>query len=79
MKKAQQIQKIIISGDHVSVYDTDGAEVKITRAQRQLFKNYKHWNFLDKIADEFSRDDVMAKNYCVIKDGDLVVKPDYDE
>jgi hypothetical protein len=76
MKKGTEIQKILINGDHVSVYDTDGVEVKITRSQRAIFRNYHHWNFLEKLSDEFGRTNVMSKHYCVIKDGELVYSTD---
>jgi len=73
VKKNQQIEKIIINDNHVSVYDTTGREVKITRTQRQIFRNYFHWNFLEKLSDEFGRDNILAPDYCVIENGQLVV------
>ena len=72
MKKGQQIEKIIINKDHVTVYDTEGCEVKLTRTQRHIFKRWKDWNFLDKLADEFGKKDVLTDNYCVIVDGEMV-------
>lgn len=73
MKKGQVIEKIVINGDHVTVYDSEGIEVKLTRTQRHIFKHYKDWNFLDKLTDEFGNKNVLAKNYMVIKDNEVVV------
>lgn len=73
MKKGQRISKILIDKDHITVYDTEGCEVKLTRTQRHIFKHYNAWNFMDKLTDEFGRSDVMDPHYCVIKDGEIVV------
>ena len=72
MKKGQRIQKIIINGEHVSVYDTDGNDVKITRTQRHIFKRWKDWNFMDKLSDEFGNSKVLVDDYIIIVDGKMV-------
>jgi hypothetical protein len=76
MKKGIQIQKVLINKDHITAYDNNGISVKLTRAQRQLFSNYKHWNFEDKICDEFGNNDVLAHDFIVIKDGEIVYPND---
>ena len=76
MKKGQLIQKLILNKDHITVYDTDGVEVKLTRAQRQLFKRYKEWDFKDQVQKEFGKSHIFAPDFMILKDGELVNKHD---
>lgn len=73
MKKGIKIEKILINKDHVTVYATDGSEVKLTRNQRQIFKNFNSKDFESNLIKEFSREDILSSDYCVIKDGEPVL------
>lgn len=72
MRKGTQIAWIRIEGQHVDVIARDGSLIKVTRAQRELLRKYKNPTYLEDIKKAFSNDDIVAKDYIVLKEGEQV-------
>lgn len=72
MRKGVQIAWIRIDGQHVDVMAHDGSLIKVTRAQRELLRKYKSPTYLEDIKKAFSNDDIVAKDYIVLKEGEQV-------
>jgi hypothetical protein len=74
MKKNQRIGMIKIENVHISAYDTDGVEVKLTRRQRIIFSHFKTSNFLKDVEKEFGANPkyILDKSFFIQKDGDVV-------
>lgn len=69
MKKKQKIGMIVIEGDRIKAFDTEGVEVKLTRNQRKAFMRYKSSEFLDLIKNEYQTVDVST-----VLDDDFFIK-----
>ena len=77
MKKKQKIGMLTIEGDRIKAYDTEGAEVKLTRNQRKAFMRYKSSGFLDLIKKEFQTIDVstvLDDDFFIQREGITVYK-----
>ena len=77
MKKKQKIGMIVIEGDRIKAFDTDGMEVKLTRNQRKAFMRYKLSEFLDLIKNEYQTVDVstvLDDDFFVKREGIIVYK-----
>lgn len=72
MRKGVQIAWIRLDGKHVDVMARDGSLIKVTRAQRELLRKYKNPTYLEDIRKAFSNDDIVAKDYIVLKEGEQV-------
>lgn len=77
MKKKQKIGMIVIEGDRIKAFDTEGVEVKLTRNQRKAFMRYKSSEFLDLIKNEYQTVDVstvLDDDFFVKREGIIVYK-----
>lgn len=75
MKKKQkgtQIHAVKITGTLIEVIDKNGELIKVTRAQREAFRNYKKPDYIDEICKLFSNNNIIAYDFIVIKNGELV-------
>ena len=75
-KKNQRIGMVTIEDDHITAFDTEGVEVKLTRHQRNAFLKYKSGRFTDIIMNEFQVTDIkyiLADGFFIKRDG-IVVK-----
>ena len=72
MRKGVQIDAVRIVGKMVEALTKDGESIKITRAQRELLRKYNNPNYIEDICKAFSNNDVVAKAFIVIKDGESV-------
>lgn len=71
-KKGMQIKEVRITNKIVEVICCDDSCMKVTRAQRNVLTNYKQTNYFDAIRKAFSNDHIVANDFKVIKDGDVV-------
>lgn len=71
MKKGTQIKLVNIdSGERVSILDTNGMPVKVTRSQRNALVRWKNNpNYVADVVKAFSNDNVLSSNYSVVQDG----------
>lgn len=77
MKKKQKIGMVVIEGDRIKAFDTEGVEVKLTRNQRKAFMRYKSSEFLDLIKNEYQTVDVstvLDDDFFVKREGIIVYK-----
>lgn len=77
MKKKQKIGMIVIEGDRIKAFDTEGVEVKLTRNQRKAFMRYKSSEFLDLIKNEYQTVDVstvLDDDFFIKREGIIVYK-----
>ena len=77
MKKKQKIGMIVIEGDRIKAFDTEGVEVKLSRNQRKAFMRYKSSEFLDLIKNEYQTVDVsnvLDDDFFVKREGITVYK-----
>lgn len=71
-KKGVKIAAVRIDGKIVEPIDKDGAIIKVTRAQREILRNYKDPEYIQEIKKAFSNDHIVADDFIVIKNGDQV-------
>ena len=73
MKKKQRIGMVKITGTTIEAFYTDGSDVKLTRRQRDIFKNYKR-NLLENITKEFGTSyvHVISDNFFIKKNEEIV-------
>jgi hypothetical protein len=77
MKKKQKIGMVVIEGDRIKAFDTEGVEVKLTRNQRKAFMRYKSSEFLNLIKNEYQTVDVstvLDDDFFVKREGIIVYK-----
>lgn len=77
MKKKQKIGMVVIEGDRIKAFDTEGVEVKLTRNQRKAFMRYKSSEFLDLIKNEYQTVDVstvLDDDFFIKREGIIVYK-----
>lgn len=77
MKKKQKIGMVVIEGDRIKAFDTEGVEVKLTRNQRKAFMRYKSSEFLDLIKNEYQTIDVstvLDDDFFIKREGIIVYK-----
>lgn len=73
MKKGIKIQETKIEKGVVTVVDTEGGLVKVSRTQRNLLTAYKkNPDYVVDIITAFGRENVLADDYRVKKDGAIV-------
>lgn len=73
MKKKQRIGLVEITDTKVTAYDTDGTDVKLTRHQRDIFKNYKR-GLLENVTKEFGTEYtyILSESFFIKKNGNVV-------
>jgi hypothetical protein len=77
MKKKQKIGMVVIEGDRIKAFDTEGVEVKLTRNQRKAFMRYKSSEFLNLIKNEYQTVDVstvLDDDFFIKREGIIVYK-----
>ena len=66
MRKNTRIQYVEIKGRNVQAFDQNGASVKLSRQQRDMFTKYKSPDFIDNILREFSAD-ILSEDFYIKK------------
>lgn len=71
-KKGIMISWVTINGKTIEACQDDGSTIKLTRAQRDLLAKYKMPNYIAEIKKAFSNDHIVANDFVVSKDGEIV-------
>lgn len=71
-KKGIQISWVSIKDKFIEACQEDGSTIKVTRAQRELLAKYKMPNYIAEIKKAFSNDHIVADDFVVQKDGNIV-------
>lgn len=73
MRKKQRIGHVEITNSNIIAYDTEGKEVKLTRRQREIFRNYKR-DLIKNIETEFGTAVcyVINDDFFIKKNGEVV-------
>lgn len=72
IKKGSQINLITINSGEITAYGTDGELIKLTRTQRNLFRNYHDYDFLNKIWKEFGNENILSIDFNIQLNGEVV-------
>lgn len=73
MKKSTKISKVLIDGEgRVTALDEKGQDVKLSRQQRDAFKQYKSGNYPNNVIDLFGGVNILAPGFSTHKCGNQV-------
>lgn len=76
MRKGIRLQEVrIAKNGSMLVLDQDGNSVKVSRSQRNLLASYKkNPDYVNDIITSFNRNDILADDFFVTKDGKVVFR-----